>query len=133
MLAYHTQTMHSYRSVRTKSNSIDWDHPPKQFKIYPETFKRIPLDKTNPDHLFFYLIGGITAQKSYPGVTYALRTNPSAGALYPTEIYALQPTHPRYPLRRLHQWLFADDSSKKHIHHVYTHKHDVRQWHTKYR
>jgi len=87
MLAYHAQTVHSYRSVRTKSSSIDWDHPPKQFKIYPETFKRIPLDKTNPDHRFFYLIGGITAQKSYPGVTYALRTNPSAGALYPTEIY----------------------------------------------
>ena len=87
MLAYHTHTMHSYRSVRTKSNSIDWDHPPKQFKIYPETFTRIPLDKTNPNHRFFYLIGGITAQKSYPGVTYALRTNPSAGALYPTEIY----------------------------------------------
>ena len=87
MLAYHAQTVHSYHSVRTKSHSIDWDHPPKQFKIYPETFTRIPLDKTNPNHRFFYLIGGITAQKSYPGVTYALRTNPSAGALYPTEIY----------------------------------------------
>jgi len=87
MLAYHAQTVHSYRSVRTKSHSIDWDHPPKQFKIYPETFARIPLDKKNPDHRFFYLIGGITAQKSYPGVTYALRTNPSAGALYPTEVY----------------------------------------------
>jgi len=87
MLSYHAQTMHSYSSVRTKSHSIDWDHPPKQFKIYPETFTRIPLDKSNPEHRFFYLIGGITAQKSYPGVTYALRTNPSAGALYPTEIY----------------------------------------------
>ncbi|ATB68571.1 hypothetical protein SJPD1_0449 [Sulfurospirillum diekertiae] len=87
MLAYHAQTVHSYRSVRTKSHSIDWDHPPQQFKIYPETFTRIPLDKKNPDHRFFYLIGGITAQKSYPGVTYALRTNPSAGALYPTEVY----------------------------------------------
>lgn len=87
MLAYHSQTMHTYRSVRTQSHSIDWDHPPKQFKIYPETFARIPLDKKNTDHRFFYLIGGITAQKSYPGVTYALRTNPSAGALYPTEVY----------------------------------------------
>ena len=87
MLAYHAQTIHSYRSVRTKSHSIDWDHPPKQFKIYPETFARISLDKTNAAHRFFYLIGGITAQKSYPGVTYALRTNPSAGALYPTEMY----------------------------------------------
>ena len=87
MLDYHAQTMHSYHSVRTQSKSIDWDHPPKQFKIYPETFDRIVLDTKNPEHRFFYLIGGITAQKSYPGVTYALRTNPSAGALYPTEIY----------------------------------------------
>jgi len=87
MLAYHAKTMHTYRSVRTKSHSIDWEHQPKQFKIYPETFVRIPLDKQNPEHRFFYLIGGLTAQKSYPGVTYALRTNPSAGALYPTEIY----------------------------------------------
>lgn len=87
MLAYHAQTMHSYLSVRNKSHFMDWEHQPKQFKIYPEYFKRIILDKQNPKHQFFYLIGGLTAQKSYPGVTYALRTNPSAGALYPTEIY----------------------------------------------
>lgn len=87
MLAYHSQTMHSYLSVRNKSHFMDWEHQPKQFKLYPEYFKRIILDKQNPKHQFFYLIGGLTAQKSYPGVTYALRTNPSAGALYPTEIY----------------------------------------------
>ena len=87
MLAYHTQTMHTYRSVRMKSHSIDWEHQPKQFKIYPQAFPRIALDKYNFIHQFLYLIGGITAQKSYPGHTYALRTNPSAGALYPTEIY----------------------------------------------
>lgn len=87
MLAYHAQTMHSYRSVRMKSHGIDWEHQPQQFKIYPKTFPRFALDKANPQHLFLYLIGCITAQKSYPGHTYALRTNPSAGALYPSEIY----------------------------------------------
>lgn len=87
MLAYHAQTMHSYRSVRMKSYGIDWEHQPKQFKTYPETFSRMALDKDNLEHRFLYLIGGITAQKSYPGYSYALRTNPSAGALYPTEIY----------------------------------------------
>ncbi len=87
MIAYHAQTVHSYFSVRNKSHFMDWEHQPKQFKLYPEHFKRIILDKQNPKHQFFYLIGGLTAQKSYPGVTYALRTNPSAGALYPTEIY----------------------------------------------
>lgn len=87
MLIYHAKTMHSYLSVRNKSHFMDWDHQPRQFKLYPENFQRIMLDKQNPKHQFFYLIGGLTAQKSYPGVTYALRTNPSAGALYPTEVY----------------------------------------------
>lgn len=87
MLAYHAQTIHTFSSVRTKSHTIDWDHPPKQFKSYPERFKRTVLDPSSPDQRFLALIGGITAQKSYPGVTYALRTNPSAGALYPTEVY----------------------------------------------
>ena len=87
MLAYHAKTMHSYHSVRTKSYAIDWEHQPSQFKRYPENFKRLFLDKQNPTHQFFDLIGGITAEKSYPGITYALRTNPSAGALYPTEVY----------------------------------------------
>lgn len=87
MLDYHAKTMHSYLSVRTKSQGIDWDNQPKQFKIYPDTYRRITLDKDNSQYRFFSLIGGITAQKSYPGVSYALRTNPSAGALYPSEVY----------------------------------------------
>ena len=66
---------------------MDWDHQPKQFKIYPPSYERINLENHNPLHRFFILIGGITAQKSYPGLTYSLRTNPSAGALYPTEAY----------------------------------------------
>ncbi len=87
MLAYHAKTMHSYQSVRDGSHFMDWDHQPSSFKIYPEHFTRIPLHKTNPMHRFFILIGGLSAQKSYPSVTYSLRTNPSAGALYPTEVY----------------------------------------------
>ena len=87
MLLYHAQTMHSYLSVRNSSHFMNWEHQPNQFKIYPEEFQRIKLEPQNPHHQFLSLIGGITAQKSYPGVTYALRTNPSAGALYPTEVY----------------------------------------------
>ena len=87
MLPYHAQTMHSYLSVRNSSHFMNWEHQPNQFKIYPEEFQRIKLEPQNPHHQFLSLIGGITAQKSYSGVTYALRTNPSAGALYPTEVY----------------------------------------------
>lgn len=87
MLPYHQRTMHSYLSIRQNSHRMDWEHQPTQFKIYPEAYKRTVLSMKNPQHRFLMLIGGITAQKSYPGVTYALRTNPSAGALYPSEVY----------------------------------------------
>ena len=84
--SYHEATKHSYVSVRTKPNYLDWSIQPTPFKIY-EGFPLIPLDMENPWHKFLYLLGGITAKKSYPGVEYYLRTIPSAGALYPVEIY----------------------------------------------
>lgn len=87
MLPYHYKTQHTYQSVRDGSHVIDWNHQPDAFKVYPSSYRRFFLDKTLPTHRFFMFIGGLTAQKSYPGVTYALRTNPSAGALYPTEVY----------------------------------------------
>jgi SagB-type dehydrogenase family enzyme len=87
MLPYHLQTMHSYMSVRNGGHVMDWEHQPDAFKVYPSSYPRLFLDRNNPHHRFLILIGGITAKKSYPGVTYALRTNPSAGALYPTETY----------------------------------------------
>ena len=34
-----------------------------------------------------YLISGISAKKTYPDTEYYLRINPSAGALYPNEVY----------------------------------------------
>ncbi len=84
---YHEATKHSYVSVRTHPNYLDWSMQPSPFKIYPDSLPLIPLDLTNPTHRFLYLLGGINAKKSYPGVVYYLRTIPSAGALYPVEIY----------------------------------------------
>ena len=84
---YHQKTKHSYFSVRSHPNRIDWDNPPSRFKPYPIYIKKTPLDLSNPLHHFIYLAGGITAKKSYPGMEYYLRVNPSAGALYPNELY----------------------------------------------
>lgn len=66
---------------------MDWNNPPSHFKIYPESFEKIELDISNDTHKFIMLSFGITAKKKYPGVEYYLRVNPSAGALYPNEVY----------------------------------------------
>ena len=85
--SYHEATTHSYWSVRKNPNFLDWSKQPTPFKIYPSTYPFIPFDMQNPLHRFLYRIAGINAKKVYPGVEYYLRTIPSAGALYPTEIY----------------------------------------------
>ncbi|XOB63352.1 SagB family peptide dehydrogenase [Campylobacterota bacterium DY0563] len=84
---YHMQTKHSYFSVRSFPNRLDWDNQPKAFKTYPNEYKKIKLDLENENHSLIFYIAGITAKKTYPGVEYYLRVNPSAGALYPNEIY----------------------------------------------
>ncbi len=85
--SYHEATKHTYLSVRSGARQLEWSKMPKTFKIYPNSFplKRLELD--NKTDRFIYLLGGITAKKVYPGVEYYLRTVPSAGALYPVEIY----------------------------------------------
>lgn len=68
-------------------NRIDWNNQPSHFKCYDDSYEHFPLDFNIPTHKFIILSFGITAKKSYPGVEYYLRVNPSAGALYPNEIY----------------------------------------------
>lgn len=41
----------------------------------------------NEEDRFLFHMAGLTAKKSYPGGAYYLRNNPSAGALYPNELY----------------------------------------------
>ncbi len=85
--AYHETTKHSWISVRQHAYTLDWSTQPSTYKRYPVDFPRISLLEENPIKRFLYRVAGITAKKSYPGVEYYLRTNPSAGALYPNEVY----------------------------------------------
>ncbi len=87
MNRYHFSTKHSYRSVRSYPNRLDWSKQPTVFKIYNRFLTMVKLKESDPLHRFIYRIGGITAKKVYPGVEYFLRTVPSAGALYPVEFY----------------------------------------------
>ena len=84
---YHQNTKHSYMSIRTNPNRVDWNNPPNKFKNYSKNYKRIQLLNENDNYNFLYLLAGISAKKIYPNAEYYLRVNPSAGALYPNEIY----------------------------------------------
>lgn len=86
MPQFHQLTNHSYKSIRKNSFYLDWNTQPKNFKTYPHFHMRFKIeDFKELENL--NLIGGITYEKKYPQGKYYLRTNPSAGGLYPCEIY----------------------------------------------
>lgn len=85
--AYHEATKHSYLSVQMNPNYVDGSTQPRAFKVYPKFYRRVKLNCNNPIHAFIRLTSAITFEKFYKGETYQLRVNPSAGALYPTEVY----------------------------------------------
>lgn len=84
---YHEATKHSAISVQIDPNYVDATTQPAAFKKYPKFFRRFPLELNNPLHRFLSLTSAITFQKQYRDGSHSLRVQPSAGALYPTEIY----------------------------------------------
>ncbi len=87
MFWYHSTTKHSYNSVRMYPNQLSWEDQPSTYKNYPEAYSKRKLDLDNAEDNFLYYIAGLTAKKTYPSGEYYLRINPSAGALYPNELY----------------------------------------------
>jgi len=87
MFWYHNGTKHSYDSVHSDPNRLDWEMKPNLYKTYPKSFLRRALDRAREEDDFLYRIAGVTAKTSYSGAEYFLRANPSAGALYPNELY----------------------------------------------
>ncbi|MCC5599173.1 SagB/ThcOx family dehydrogenase [Nostoc favosum] len=85
--AYHDATKHSYLSVQLDPNYVDASTQPSPFKVYPKFYRRVKLNLNNPVHSFISLTSAITLEKVYKDGPYKLRVNPSAGALYPTEVY----------------------------------------------
>ena len=66
---------------------MSWEDQPSTYKSYPTSYQKFRLDRNNEEENFLYHIAGLTAQKTYPSGEYYLRINPSAGALYPNELY----------------------------------------------
>ncbi len=114
---YHEKTKHSRTSLMVKTGGLDWSTQPRVFKDYPpgprlalprkflesatstgaaiDSRRRKVLSLT-PGKMslrefstLLHMTNGITAAKRYPGLTYYLRSAPSAGALYPTVTYVL--------------------------------------------
>jgi SagB-type dehydrogenase family enzyme len=86
MPIFHQQTKHSYLSVRKNATFLDWQSQPKNHKIYPHFNQRFKIDDYE-QLKDLNLIGAVTFEKKYPDGVYHLRSVPSAGGLYPCEIY----------------------------------------------
>lgn len=83
----HQATEHSYISVLMDPNYVDPSTQPAPFKRYPSFYRRFPLQPDRPIHTLIHFASAITYEKAYKDGPYQLRVNPSAGALYPTELY----------------------------------------------
>ena len=107
-LLYHEQTKHHFHRYARSAGFLDWANQPNPFRFYEGvTAVRLPLLQKDPasEHLTLYersrnafedfnheniggfleLSLGLSAWKSIPGSTWALRMNPSSGNLHPTE------------------------------------------------
>jgi SagB-type dehydrogenase family enzyme len=110
--SYHLVTAHSFTSVRTVQHVLDWDNRPLPYKIYPEagslTLPRDlelpsvtalsairgdePVNSETPVDLeritrLLFCAGGLTRSLRVGNEAHHFRAAPSAGALYPIEIY----------------------------------------------
>ena len=86
MQEFHNQTDITLKNSFEQNQFVDWRTQPKSYKTYPKFFRRYILDDYE-ELKFIKNFGKVTYQKTYGKNEVKLRTNPSAGGLYPCEIY----------------------------------------------
>ena len=124
-LLYHEQTKHHFQRYARSAGSLDWANQPNPFRFYDGVDTvQLPLLAADPvgGHRALYerdgnlfqgvsrstigafleLALGLSAWKSVPGSTWALRMNPSSGNLHPTEAHLILPVLPGVPAGVFH-------------------------------
>lgn len=117
---YHELTKYTPEGISKNKHVLDFNNQPKLFKTYPQNLKKVdlsyllPLDRNpfsdtgikSPDEYtehdkylskiskILYLANGITSIGHTGEQRIYMRSAPSAGGLYPTEIYLLVYDHP---------------------------------------
>ena len=86
MQEFHNQTDITKKNAFTQTQFINWQTQAKAYKTYPKFFRRFNLDDYE-ELKFIKNFGKITYTKKYGNDEVNLRVNPSAGGLYPCEIY----------------------------------------------
>ena len=86
MQEFHNNTDITKKNAFTQTQFINWQTQAKAYKTYPKFFRRFNLDDYE-DLKFIKNFGKITYTKKYGNDEINLRVNPSAGGLYPCEIY----------------------------------------------
>jgi len=70
-----------------QGRQVDWRDRPGESKLYPPVLPALELNRFPALADFLALCCGPSARKLYPGGALVLRVVPSAGALYPCELY----------------------------------------------
>ncbi|NJN73402.1 MAG: SagB/ThcOx family dehydrogenase [Limnothrix sp. RL_2_0] len=96
---YHQQTKYDPETIAQRGKQLDWSQQPSAFKAYKigtsyDLKPYLELDKNEPDwealSYMLLLSYGLTAKIPIMGGKYMyLRSAPSAGGLYPAEIYLI--------------------------------------------
>ncbi|WP_218081313.1 SagB/ThcOx family dehydrogenase [Anthocerotibacter panamensis] len=111
---YHEKTKYSPEGIARSSRQLEWDSQPIPYKEYLTGQKidlksYLPGQNTGEDQpadpsgelgrisKLLYLTYGITAVVPYPGRPFYMRVAPSAGGLYPAEVYLVSRGTPGFP------------------------------------